>query len=454
MQENYKNRPVIIIGLAIFFLIILSLLPGDLQLGLFYIKPVDLFMDVKPDSLLGLNIYENDDFNREFIHSEASLINPGMFLSNAVPGLPAEEKLSGNVANMKLFFDALKNAGKGQVRIAHFGDSEIEGDLISADLRQAFQEQFGGNGAGFLSITSQDIAFRTSVKHTFSAGWNTSSVFSTNQKNVPNGINGSVSTPGSNSWVQYETAGRYKNLRTFNKVRIFYSNAKSSSSISYSFNNRKESKAGLKSGSSVNELVLTADVDAKSFKFTAPEGSANFYGVSLENGNGVYLDNFPLRGNTGVSLRDFSPQMLKDFNKLLNYKLIILSFGLNIISSNINDFTWYEKEMIKAVNLLKSSFPQASILIVGVGDKGIKKGSSFVTDPNVSRLVKVQKNIAAKSGVAFWNLFDAMGGENSMTQWVNAKPPLAMKDFTHVNLQGAEKIADMLSKAILDEYRK
>jgi hypothetical protein len=459
MQENYKNRPVIIIGLGILFLIILSFIPGDFHLGPFYIKSIDLFMDVKPDSLLSQNIYKKIEFDSKPIQlSEASLINFDLLLNDLFSAnstvVTSEEKLSGNVSNMKYFFDALNNADKSQVRIAHFGDSEIEGDMISADIRQAMQGQFGGNGAGFLSITSQDIAFRASVKHTFSGGWSTSSVFSTNSKNAITGINGSVSTPGSNAWVQYETVGRYKNLRSFNKVRIFYSDAKSSASISYSFNNKKEEKAVLKSGSAINELVLTPDGDSKAFKFTAPPGSASFYGVSLEGGNGVYLDNFPLRGNTGVSLRDFSPKMLKDFNKLLDYKLIILSFGLNIISSNISDFTWYEKEMIKVVNLLKSTFPQASILIIGVGDKGVKKGSAFVSDPDISRLVEAQRNIAAKSGVTFWNLYKAMGGENSMTDWVNAKPALALKDYTHVNLQGAEKIAEMLSHAILEEYKK
>src|SRR5690606_11152788 len=468
MPDNNRNKPVLIIGLAILFFILLSLIPGGIKIGPFELKPVDLFIDIKPDSLLTAlptelqnSVEEKNESINSFKLTAAGFFNLDLLKdkssaeaeTNLDAAPPAFEKLSGNVSHMNSFFRALKNAGNSQVRIAHYGDSEIEGDLITADFRQYLQEKFGGTGAGFLSITSQDIAFRTSTKHTFSNNWNTASVFSGSIRDVEIGIDGSVSIPQGRAWVKYETTGRFKNLRSFNTARVFYNNAKPNAKIYYSFDGGREIPVELKTGSAVNEIVLKADGEVKSFRFSAEDKSANFYGVSLESGNGVYVDNFPLRGNTGVSIRDFSGRILKDFNKLMDYDLIILSFGLNVASSNLSDYTWYEKEMIKAVNLLKTSFPQASILIVSVGDKGIKKGSSFVTDPNIPKLVAAQRNIAVKSGVAFWNLFEAMGGENSIAKWVNAKPPLAFKDYTHVNLPGANKIADMMADAILDAYK-
>ena len=47
-----------------------------------------------------------------------------------------------------------------------------------------------------------------------------------------------------------------------------------------------------------------------------------------------------------------------------------------------------------------------------------------------------------------------MGGNNSMETWANSNPPLAQKDYTHLTLEGAKKTAEMLSKAIVDEFRK
>jgi lysophospholipase L1-like esterase len=60
--------------------------------------------------------------------------------------------------------------------------------------------------------------------------------------------------------------------------------------------------------------------------------------------------------------------------------------------------------------------------------------------------------LTLKTGCAFWDLYQAMGGKNSMVQWVNATPSLAEKDFTHFNFRGARIIGEMLYNAIIKEY--
>jgi lysophospholipase L1-like esterase len=108
--------------------------------------------------------------------------------------------------------------------------------------------------------------------------------------------------------------------------------------------------------------------------------------------------------------------------------------------------------MIKVINDLKSTFPQTSILLIGVGDKSIKKGTKFVTDPRVSELNKLQLDIVAKTGIAFWDFFQAMGGYNSMVTWVHTNPPLGAFDYEHPTDLGAEKIGHMIAKALIDAY--
>ena len=92
--------------------------------------------------------------------------NDELYFSSGIKLHP--QPITGNVAQLKGFFKALKNSKKKQVRIAHYGDSIIEGDLITADFRQKMQSKFGGKGVGFLSITSQDIQFRVTTKQSFS----------------------------------------------------------------------------------------------------------------------------------------------------------------------------------------------------------------------------------------------------------------------------------------------
>jgi lysophospholipase L1-like esterase len=65
-----------------------------------------------------------------------------------------------------------------------------------------------------------------------------------------------------------------------------------------------------------------------------------------------------------------------------------------------------------------------------------------------------QRQIAQKTGIAFWDMFEAMGGENSMVKFSEGKPPLAAKDYTHLNFKGGRILAGRLVKSLLFEKEK
>ena len=62
----------------------------------------------------------------------------------------------------------LETKEEGKVRIAYFGDSMTDGDLIVSDLRSKFQDRFGGEGVGFVTIVSESATARATIKHEFS----------------------------------------------------------------------------------------------------------------------------------------------------------------------------------------------------------------------------------------------------------------------------------------------
>jgi lysophospholipase L1-like esterase len=474
MNNNNKfQQPLIIVALVTVILFAISFINYEVDIPSlnFKIRNVDILSDIKDDQSLppATNELQNTipAGEKNIQYSEAGFGIPELIVeainsfeseleSNVENTPPVQAKkisITGNTKQLSYFYDALKSAKSKIVRIAHYGDSAIEGDYITADIREAFQNKFGGSGAGWLGITSQDITFRQTTKHTFSNNWETASLYQSNPKNIPLGISGEAFIPKGNAWVQYETTPFKRSLKDFSIVRLFYSNAKNSQ-IYYSFDGSAKQSVTLKPGSSVQELILKSSSRAKSVKIEFPMADqATFYGVSLENEPGVYADNFPLRGNTGVDLGSLQVNMLKDFGKYLDYKLIILEFGLNIAGSRQTNYDWYEKEMVKVINNLKSAFPKTSFLMVSVQDKSMKKGSNFVTDPAILKLLESQKNIARETDIAYWSLFDAMGGENSMHSWVNANPPLASADHIHFNPTGAQKVGNIIAEALLEKYR-
>jgi lysophospholipase L1-like esterase len=489
MVDNKINRPVLLIGVTLLFVIVLAHFFNGVTIFGYTIKPVDLFSDVKPDSLLSFKsnqlkekeIFQNQDNSYKTVNNSSaaksvssspltSSVNYDLISHLLNSNNPAESnsefaqqsqgvpntsvKIAGNLDQMKYFYEALKNSKNSRVRIAHYGDSGIEGDAITADIRKSVQSEFGGRGVGYISITSQDIAFRITTKQSFSDNWKTVSVLTANPQNLPLGISGFLAIPQGQSWVRYETTNWDQQLKNFSNARLFYSNAKNSS-IKYSFNNGSEQSANLKTGNDIKDLNLSAPGgSASSIKISSSlADQAYFYGVSLESGNGVYVDNFPWRGNTGLGFLNLQESSFKQFDKMMNYKLFILMFGGNEASFGSQDNTWYANQMVKIINNLKATFPQSSFLLITVGDKSVKKGTRFVTDPNIPLLIKVQQGIAERTGIAYWNLFEAMGGTNSMETWVKSNPPLALMDYTHASWQGASRIGQMIAKALIESYK-
>lgn len=452
MEQNKIKQPLYIVALVAAMLVAISFIKIEYTIEKinFTIKTVDVLMDIKeveqsePTSFY----FKKGNVNYASIFSFIEERKDNLKESPVFQG--KKSPITGNTNQLINFFGAVKLAKTKSVRIAHFGDSAIEGDLITSDMRETLQNKFGGNGVGWLGIVSQDVTFRMTTKHSFSQGnWETASLYTSNPKKLPLGISGEASVPKGNAWVQYETTPIRRYLKDFSVVKLYYSNA-IPSNINYYFDNGGKQTIALKTGTGLQELILKPTTKAKKIKIEFPiADQAIFYGVTLENEPGVYVDNFPLRGNSGVDLQQLDVNMLKEFSKYLDYKLIILEFGLNI-AGNRTDYSWYEREMVKVVNNFKTAFPKASIVLVSVHDRSMKKGSEFVTDPSILRLIESQKNIAKTTNIAFWSLFDAMGGENSMSTWVNANPPLAFKDYIHFNDQGAKKVAQLFTDALLD----
>ena len=65
------------------------------------------------------------------------------------------------------------------------GDSFVEGDILSSDLREKLQLRFGGSGAGFAPMASPLTGFRRTIK-TQSKGWDSYNIMQ--RRNTPAAI--------------------------------------------------------------------------------------------------------------------------------------------------------------------------------------------------------------------------------------------------------------------------
>lgn len=363
---------------------------------------------------------------------------------------------------MRPFYEALNRLSSGdeedrQVRIAVFGDSFIEADIFTADLREMLQKRFGGCGVGFVAITSATNGFRPTVRHTF-GGWESHAVTdSIGFDKKLQGISGHYFIPRRGAFVELRGQKKYASLLdTCQRSTIFYL-SKDSLSLTASVNKGDAQLFSVLPSAHLQTSEVEGNIG--SVRWSAGEAdSTRFYGVAMDGKQGIVLDNFSLRGSTGLSLRDIPQRMLKEFNRVRPYDLIVLEYGLNVATERGRNYDKYQKGLLTAIEHLKNCFPQAGVLLLSVGDRDYKDDEGELrTMLGVKNLVRYQQHTAALSGIAFWSMFEAMGGEESMATLVHAKPAMANLDYTHINFRGGRFLAGLLYETLIygkEQYDK
>ena len=199
----------------------------------------------------------------------------------------------------------------------------------------------------------------------------------------------------------------------------------------------------------VQSFVVTSDTTRTiAYRFTDVTPGTYVYGMALEGRRGITLDNFSMRGSSGSTLSRLSADILADFARQRPYDLIVLHFGLNVVSdrSHAANYKAYTRQMGKVIAHLREAWPEAAILIVSVPDRCQRTAAGIRTLSGIESLAAFQQIMASDSHVAFFNLFQAMGGRESMAKLV--KRGLANKDYTHLSHGGGNVVSDYLYRSL------
>lgn len=442
MSKNRLHESFVLCVAIITCLLVLSVIP-KFSIESLTFRNINLLSDIERPVIDSVEVA----FTDSLVAKQDSVIR--LVREVCRPGLTCIEDYSGDSTALYKFHKALADIKKNPraVRIAFYGDSFIEGDVFCGSFRDSLQSLFGGNGVGFVPITSGVAGFRNTIKHSFD-NWRTSNLISRTDSTAEYGPAGYCFKPLEGNWVEYRPAKK-RFLREFNTVKLYYKNyheAKVKFSINY---DTTQWTTPLRKSTQLQEWVYRGK-KLRSIRFTfEPFDSLRLFGASFEGGPGVYVDNFSLRGNSGISLTGIRKGMLTKFNSYRSYKLVILQFGLNMVVEDSLNYRAYVKRMVRVIETMKTAYPQASFLLLSVSDRSSNSTGRFETMNAIPAMRNAQRMIAQETKIAFWDLFEAMGGENSMVKFVTSKPALAAKDYTHVNFNGGKKLAGSLVKSLL-----
>jgi lysophospholipase L1-like esterase len=366
------------------------------------------------------------------------------------------------------FFEALRNKSynKKQIRILHYGDSQIEGDRITSYLRSRLQAKFGGGGIGFVHALPQSTQTAAVLQST-SSNWEKTTLVD-HDKSISGinryGVLGGYSsfTPSRNlfskttneAWILFKRIGGINSSgRKFDRIRIFYGYNSKPFMVELDSDGKTNDAELIPNTNKLAEISWDIDKNTNTFeiKFKG-DSSPLVFGISLETDKGIAVDNIPIRGSSGTDFTKTDMVFMKEMLQMLNAKLIILQFGVNVVPNIVESYKYYQTQLYTQIRAIQDALPNASIIMVGVSDVSKKEGLHYTSYPNIGKIRDAQRQAAFKAGIPFWDCYKAMGGKNSMAAWEHADPPLASKDFIHFTYRGANLIAEMFYAALISEY--
>lgn len=337
------------------------------------------------------------------------------------------------------------------VRIAFMGDSFIEGDILTSDFRAIMQEQFGGRGVGFVACDIPFVTVRRSVKRS-SAGWTAYSVMK--PKSLPERvkdkffISGYLAEGKVGATTRWNSTDVFPTLDSCTEARLLlYS--RDSSRVAIEVNDSLRRSFDIEGADMLREIYIEAPIS--SLRLRVESGDVLCYGASLESNDGVMVDNYSVRSNNGHAIFGTSAKINRQADDMLNYDLVVLQYGLNIMQKGQRGYSRYRDQLMNMIAYVERCFPNAAIMVMSVSDRWVKNEETSKYEPigSVDALSAYQRAAADSTNVAFWSTAEAMAQLGGMPAFVSKG--WAAKDYTHINFQGGRRIAHKLAESIISQ---
>lgn len=354
----------------------------------------------------------------------------------------------------KLF--QLKKEKKGTVNILHIGDSHIQADYLTQQVRQNFQREFGNSGRGF--VMPLRVA-KTNEPHNYisqsESKWESKRMVFPEQP-LPIGLGGVTIRSDEDSATLKITLKNFPEYNYgFNKVtafvlqepRSFHVMVKDSlhRALAY-FGNFSVSPAI--HSATVALPYVSNSILFQSIKSMPQQNRVTYFGFNFENGSPGVL--YHSMGVNGAKYKHYaSADIYAEQIKALEPDLIILALGTNeALDHPYSDpkFTQYIDDVVQK---LKSHNPNAEY-IISIHPDSFKKKTK--RNPGVANIREKLIEYATENKLAYFDLFQAGGGSHSAGQWREAE--LLRDDGVHFTRAGYELQGNMFYLALMKAYNQ
>ena len=353
----------------------------------------------------------------------------------------------------KIYKNKIKNnysSGDSIFTIIHIGDSHIQGDYFSGQIRKQLQYYFGNGGRGVLfpyalakSFGPRGAILKTNKK------WIGEKTLTPDLSNKLGFIGYAAFTNDSNASIALNFTENFEGS-PFKRINIWHSS--DSESYAFKLNNEfkfLENKLN-PSGWGISSFYSNTSTNTFSlfpFKTNTKQNHFGFYGFELISDikYGVNYHHCGVVGAQFTHLINNAPWSIEQIAQL-NPDLIIFSFGTNEAYNDGLDTSYYKSSIIKFMQDLEIASPKTAFIFTTAPDTR----SQNRIPSNQIIVNSILKRIAESGNYSIFDLNEAMGGWGSIYSWF--KKGLTLKDKLHFTEQGYSLQANLFTLSLLETY--
>lgn len=330
--------------------------------------------------------------------------------------------------------------GRGQARIAIFGDSHVASDGLSGALRDALQQRCGDAGPGFV-IPVAPTAFyapRRVALHT-SGRWRRLRVDPRRPLPGRYGLGGAAVEPVERTSTTTVATPPIDSLELWALARP------RGGTIEVRID--RASPVPIRT-SAAAEGPLFATVPITPGRHSIDlgvrgDGPVRIFGLALDRrGPGVIVDALGLDGARASSLLHWQADLLGAHLRRRAHDLVVLAFGTNEVTSGGPPVRQLEADLAEVVARVRRLTPRASCLLVGPPDLPL------ASPRRQQAVIDAEARVAGAAGCSFFDSVAAQGGPGAGRRWAAATPPLVGPDLVHMTDAGYAALARELIRAI------
>ena len=362
----------------------------------------------------------------------------------------------GKTTGFEQFFDKMDTLitfGKGNINIMHIGGSHVQAGMLSGRMREnmfSLADGIKGERGFIFPYRMAHTNNPGNYKATFTGEWE-GCRNALKRNHCPWGLSGITATT-------HDTATQTKlycvddnhDSYWFNKVRIYHLATPESFLVKLDSSIivdtvYTDSVVGL------TTFELSRSYDTLLFETVKTDSLQQYFvlqGIRLENDdNGLTYNSIGVNGASVpayLRCQYFQPQLETNVPDL-----VIFGIGINDSYMPADQFHQeeFEQNYRELMTIFRAVNPNVQFLFMTNNDSYYKRR---YPNQNIFKVQKAMMKLAQEYNGGYWDLFEIMGGLNSIKLWVRAG--LAQKDKVHFTRKGYYLNADLLFVAFRDAY--